>query len=555
MRIFKVLMQAKIPSFDTLDQDSYLSFVGQLFAYIQELEGGQSACRQTIQELEDRHFTNLKTISEYRQLIWGKKSERHVGTLAELDLDASQPELPFDGLPQVETTITLSTVPVNIVQEKVKKQSLRLVKPTGRKALSETLPREYVEVLPESYHDGMVQIDAEVTEELDYRPGSFFVRVITRPRFADPKTKGVAIAPMPQRPLHKGIAGSGLLAYILVARFCDHLPYYRQVKILNRYGENVVNTSTMGNWVKESINLLSIIYSRIKEKVLGASYVQGDETTIKVLDPLKKSGKHQGYLWGYHAPLEKLVLMEYGEGRAADYPDAFLGNFHGVFQTDAYGGYDKLLKNKDDMAHVCCWAHARRNFTKALESDKRRATAALDMIRDLYQVEAIARKTNADPDETLRLRTEFSVPLLENINQWAHLQEKELNPKSLIAVACRYLLKRWEKFTYYTTDAGILIDNNVLENRFRGVALGRKNWLFAGNHQSAERSGIIYSILESCLLNNVEPFAYIQDVLTRLPDLLFAPKEKIDELLPGNWKPAPLKIYLAPGKTKTTNAA
>ena len=268
MRIFNVLMQAKIPSFDTLNQDRYLSFVDNLLAYIQELE--------------DDRFTNRQTLSEYRQLIWGKKSERHVSSLATLELDTAQPELPFDGLPRIESTIILSTVPVNIVQEKVKKQSLRLVKPTGRKALSQTLPREYVEILPENYHQEMTRIDAEVTEELDYRPGSFFVRVITRPRFSDPKTKRVAIAPMPQRPIHKGIAGAGLLAYILVARFCDHLPYYRQVKMLNRYGQNIVNTSTMGYWVKESINLLSIIYSRIKHKVLDSSYVQGEAWVAKI---------------------------------------------------------------------------------------------------------------------------------------------------------------------------------------------------------------------------------------------------------------------------------
>ncbi len=410
-------MQAKTHPYTGLSEQEYI-------ALLLDKDVVLMAQGQLIQELKDDRFTDRQTIREYRQLIWGKKSERHVGSLAQLDLDASQPELPFDGLPQVETSITLSTVQVNVTQEKIKKQSLRLVKPAGRKALSQTLPREYVEILPENYHDGMTRIDAEETQELDYRPGSFFVRVITRPRFADPKTKSVAIAPMPQRPVHKGIAGAGLLAYILVARFCDHLPYYRQVKMLNRYGENIVNTSTMGSWVKESINLLSIIYSRIKEKVLDASYVQGDETVIKVLDPLKKSGKHQGYLWGYHAPLEKLVLMEYGEGRAADYPDAFLGDFQGVFQTDAYGGYDKLLKKKDNMTHVCCWAHARRNFTKAMESDKRRATAALDMIRELYNVEALARKTNADSGEILRLRTEFSIPILEKINQWAQLQER-----------------------------------------------------------------------------------------------------------------------------------
>lgn len=544
-------MQEEYPSFSALTETQFL----QITALLTKCMALLAERDMRIQELQDGRFTDRQALQEYRQLIWGKKSERHVGSLAQLDLDTTQPELPFEGLPKVESTIKHSVVPLTLVKETIKRKSLRLVRPVGRKALSETLPREYVEILPEDYHDGMTPIDAQVTQELDYRPGSFFVRVITRTRFADPKTKSVAIAPMPQRPIHKGIAGAGLLAYILVARFCDHLPYYRQVKMLNRYGENIVNTSTMGNWVRESINLLEIIYSRIKHKVLTADYVQGDETTIKVLDPLKKSGKHQGYLWGYHAPLEKLVLMEYGEGRAAEYPDAFLGDFDGVFQTDAYAAYDTVLKNKPNMTHVCCWAHGRRNFTKSLESDKKRATAALDMIRELYQVEAIAREKKADPDEVLRLRTTFSLPILENIKQWAQQQEKELNPKSLIATACRYMLKRWDKFTYYSTDPRILIDNNLLENRFRGVALGRKNWLFAGNHQSAERSGIMYSILESCALNNIEPFAYIQDVLQRLPNLLFATNEKIDELLPSIWKPTAVKIYSAKGIRESTNVA
>jgi hypothetical protein len=274
-----------------------------------------------------------------------------------------------------------------------------------------------------------------------------------------------------------------------------------------------------------------------------------------VLDRDKKSGKHQGYLWGYHAPLEKLVLMEYAEGRAADYPAAFLGEFRGVFQTDAYTGYDKLLKTKSEITHVCCWAHARRNFTKALESDQCRASAALDMIRELYDLEAYCRKNKLDPHEILRLRMERALPVLQQLKLWAQQQELALNPKSLITVACRYMLKRWDKLCYYTTEGSILIDNNLLENRFRPVALGRKNWLFAGNHQAAERSGIIYSILESCALNKVEPLAYLKDVLTRLPDLLYASKEKIDELLPGNWQQSPLKLYPAPTDTNSTNVA
>lgn len=508
---------------------------------------------ELLAQFEDSQFKDRQTIQEYRQLIWGKKSEKHIGALGALDMDASQPELPFTELPEVKTSLTISVEPVPV--EKENKKYLRVVKPSGRKELSESLPREYVEILPDNYHDGMVRIDCQVTQELDYRPGSFFVRVISRPRFADPKTKSIAIAPMPQRPVHKGIAGAGLLAYILVSRFCDHLPYDRQVKMLNRHGEHIVNTSTVNHWVKESINLLSIIYSRIKQKVLESDYVQGDETTIKVLDRNKKSGKHQGYLWGYHAPKEKLVLMEYAEGRASEYPEVFLGDFQGVFQTDAYTGYDKLLKNKTGIIHIGCWAHARRNFTKALDSDHSRASSALDMIRELYDVEARCRNNNLGPNEILHLRREISLPALEKLKLWAQQQELALNPKSLIVVACRYMLKRWDKLSYYTTDGRILIDNNLLENRFRPVALGRKNWLFAGNHQAAERSGIIYSILESCALNKIEPFSYIKDVLTRLPDLLYVPKEKIDELLPGNWIPSPVKLYPPSLQTEASDVA
>ena len=169
-----------------------------------------------------------------------------------------------------------------------------------------------------------------------------------------------------------------------------------------------VNTSTVNHWVKESINLLSIIYSRIKQKVLESDYVQADETAIKVLDRGKRSGKHQGYLWGYHAPKEKLVLMEYAEGRASEYPDVFLDDFQGVFQTDDYTGYDKLLKNKTGIIHIGCWAHARRNFTKALESDHSRASAALDMIRELYDVGARCRNNNLGPNEILAKLSPFN---------------------------------------------------------------------------------------------------------------------------------------------------
>ncbi|TQM51269.1 transposase [Arcticibacter tournemirensis] len=526
-------MQVIIPLFETLTREEYQSLVQRLLT--------------RIEELEDRHYKDRRTLAEYAQLIWGKKSEKHIRALAEADLNTVQGEIPFADQPEIETsrekdaeeTASAEVVPASEPQHRYQ----RRLKPCGRKKLSANLPREYVEILPENYHQEMVRIDAEITEELDYRPGSFFVRVISRPRFTDPRTKGVAIAPMPQRPVHKGIAGAGLLAWVLVSRFCDHLPYYRQVKMLNRYGEDIVNTSTMGRWVKESINLLAIIYSRMKEQVLQSDYLMADETTIKVLDTHKESGKHQGYIWGYLAPLVKLVVMDYAEGRAADYPEQFIGDYSGTFQTDAYGGYDKLLKDRKDMVHAGCWVHTRRNFFKALSGDKKRATEALEMIGALYALESSARDKGANEQEFLRMRQEFSLPILAELKEWAEKQLMELNHRAAIAEACRYMLKRWDKLMHYTTDGRMLPDTNLLEGRFRCIGLGRKNWLFAGNHQSAERSAIIYSITESCILNSIDPFSYLKDVLARLPYLVFAPKERLDELLPNNWKPKAQRIY------------
>lgn len=528
-------MQITAPPFEALTREAYQSFIGLLFA--------------RMEELEERHYKDRSTLAEYAQLIWGKKSEKHVKALAEADLNTAQPEIPFAGLPEIETKVVeqekepSATAP-EVPLDKTAERYQRRLKPCGRRKLSESLPREYVEILPENYHEEMVRIDEEVTQELDYRPGSFFVRVISRPRFADPRTKGVAIAPMPQRPLHKGIAGAGLLAWILVSRFCDHLPYYRQVKMLNRYGENIVNTSTMGRWVKESINLLAIIYSRMKEMVLQSDYLMADETTIKVLDPHKPSGKHQGYIWGYLAPLLRLTVMDYAEGRAADYPEKFIGDYCGIFQTDAYGGYDKLLKDRKSIIHTGCWVHTRRNYFKALSTDKKRATEALNMIGGLYAIESKAKKEGASEQELLRMRRELSLPLLAELKEWAQKQVTELNPKAAIAEACRYMLKRWDKLIHYTSDGRLLPDTNLLEGRFRGPALGRKNWLFAGNHQSAERTAMIYSIVESCTLNNIDPHSYLKDVLTRLPYLIYAPKEKLDELLPNNWKPQVERVYI-----------
>ncbi|REL33842.1 IS66 family transposase [Rhodohalobacter sp. SW132] len=240
--------------------------------------------------------------------------------------------------------------------------------------------------------------------------------------------------------------------------------------------------------------------------------MQVDELPIKVLESLKKGACHQGYFWVYHSPIEKTVLFDYQPTRGAPAPKRLLDGFTGYLQTDGYVAYEEVGQRKG-VVHLACWAHARREFERALDNDRERAETALSWIQDLYATEQQAREEGLSPDERKKLRLEQSLPIINTLGSWIHEEVKRVLPKSQIGKAMAYSAKRWDKLSEYLHDGLLEIDNNLVENAIRPLALGRKNYLFAGSHKGARRAAMVYSMLGTCKLHGVNPTQWLTHVL------------------------------------------
>ena len=262
--------------------------------------------------------------------------------------------------------------------------------------------------------------------------------------------------------------------------------------------------------------------------MLAENYLQADETPIKVLDRDKPGTTHRGYYWVYHSPHKRLVLFDYREGRGREGPSDILKDYKGFLQTDGYGVYDVF--DTGGIVQTNCWAHARRMFDEALANDKDRSEYALTKIQHLYQIERQAKNEKFSPEQRYRIRQEKSLPLLSELQHWLKDNITQVLPKSLIGKAITYTVVRWAKLYRYTQNGILEIDNNLVENAIRPVALGRKNYLFAGSHKAAHRAGMIYSLLASCKNNGIEPQAWLKNILTILPDYKV---NRLHELLPS----------------------
>jgi transposase len=377
----------------------------------------------------------------------------------------------------------------------------------------------------------MKKIGEQISEELDYQPAKLFVRRYVRPRYVSVE-EDFYIAALPSRPIDKGIPGPGLLAQILMDKFVDHLPVYRQVQRYERLGIKL-SESTLGGWLSSTCDLLVPLYEALRTVVFAESYLQADETPIPVLDKKKKGKTHRGYQWAYHSVEVHLVFFDYQPGRGREGPKECLKDFAGYLQTDGYEAYEWINAQRDDITLLHCMAHARRYFEKALDSDADRASYALSQIQKLYAIEGNARQADLSDEQRYVLRQERAVPVLEELHTWLLEQTAAVLPKSLIGKAIAYSLRRIKTLSLYTTDGRLEIDNNLIENTIRPIALGRKNYLFAGSHTAAQRIAVFYSLLGSCKLHSIEPYSYLKDILERLPD---HPINQIDELLPHRWK-------------------
>jgi hypothetical protein len=366
---------------------------------------------------------------------------------------------------------------------------------------------------------------------LDYVPARFKVIRHVRPRFACRTCESVHQMPMPSLPIERGRAGPGLLAQVLVAKFCDHLPLYRQSLIYAREGVDL-DRSTLADWVGRATWLLQPLSKALADHVFAGAKVHADDTPVPVLEPGRgrtRTGRLWVYVrddrpWGDQAP--PAAVFYYSPDRKGERPADHLAGFSGFLQADAYAGFNRLYGER--IIEVGCWAHARRKIFEVHQSTRSAIAAkALEKIAELYEIEARIR--GRPPDERRRVRQQEAVPRLTEMQAWFEAQMARLPPKASLAQAIRYGLSNWLALIRYADDGRLEIDNNRAENTMRGVALGRKNWLFAGSDAGGERAAAIYSLIETCKLNGINPFAYLRDVLGRIANHKI---NRIDELLP-----------------------
>ena len=432
-----------------------------------------------------------------RRMQFGQKRERFEG-------DPSQMALPFEVLPAQEEQ----------QQEEIKEKVEYIRKRPnhhGRAALPAHLPVEEIEIYPEGDLSEMVCIGKEITEELESVPARFFIKRYIRYKYAQKTGDAVLIGQLPERVIDKGIPGAGLLASILTDKYLDHLPLYRQKQRFAR--ENIqIASSTIEGWTKEALIRLQPLYEQLVFQIKSKGYWQVDETPIKVLESDKKGACHQGYYWVYHSPLDNITLFDYQPTRGSAGVKGMLDTFRGYLQTDGYVVYEKYGKRKD-ITHLACWAHARREFERALLNDKIRAEYALNQIQKLYAIERKAKKENLEAAKIKELRLEESLPIINQLGKWIVEQIKNTLPKSQIGKAMLYAYTRWDALSAYLYDGNLCIDNNLVENAIRPVALGRKNYLFAGTHEAAQRAAMIYSFFAICKKHEVNPFQWLKYAL------------------------------------------
>lgn len=412
-------------------------------------------------------------------------------------------------------------------------------KKRGRKPLSERIPEdlpvEEVVIEPEEVladPEAFKRIGEEVTEELDVVPTKFFKRRTVRPKYARKADRSLppVVAHAPKRIIENSYASAGLLTSIVLAKYADHLPLYRQSRInKTRHGVDI-SRQTMSDWMFRLAQMLAMIYEAMREEIRAGTYLQIDETPVRYQNP--GSGKcGQGYLWPYHAP-GKAVFFEWHTGRGSGCLDQTLKDFKGIVQSDGYSAYGAFKKRHPaaEIKYAACWAHARRKFHEARNESPLAARILLE-IQGLYQIESELRDNPKHDRRTLR--QEKSIPILQRIGLQLQAEQAAHLPKSQTGKAIDYTLKLWDKLLTYTEHAQVEIDNNLVENAIRPTAIGKKNWLFFGSAEAGRTSAIHYTLLETCRKLGLNPEEYLRDILPRLPHMT---NRTAKDYTPAAWK-------------------
>ncbi|MCP3411288.1 IS66 family transposase [Bradyrhizobium sp. CCGB01] len=413
-----------------------------------------------------------------------------------------------------------------------------------RRALPDHLPREDVRLDVESEVcnccGGTLHLVGEsVSEMLDWVPAQLRVVRTTRPKYACRACDRVMQAPAPERVIAGGLATPALLAHVLISKYCDHLPLYRQSQILARHSVDLCR-STLAGWVGGACWWLEALHERLCKNVFASDHLFADDTPIPVLDPGRGRTK-TARLWVYArdqrpwgGPEPPAAIYLFAPDRRAERPVAHLADFRGILDVDGYAGFEQLA-DKEGITLAACWSHSRRKFYDVAEATGSPvATHALRRIGELYAIEARIR--GRSPADRLAERRTFSKPIADALNVWLDAQLRLVSGRSTLAEAIRYALSRWHGLTRFLHDGRVELDTNPVERAIRPVALGRKNHLFAGSDGGGQRWAVVCSLIATCKLNDVEPYAYLRDVLQRMID--GHPVNRLDELLPWSWKPA-----------------
>ncbi len=455
------------------------------------------------------------------QRLFGKKSER---------VDARQLQLALEQLANEPGAVT-EPIEMDSGDTPVRGHTRR--RPTGRRPLPGHLPRRRIEIdLPEADKQCAcghlkTRIGESVTEKLEYEPASFTVMETVRAKYACPHCHdGVVEAPAPPQAIEKGLAGEGLLAHVIVSKYVDHLPLYRLEQIFAREQIDLSRT-TLCEWVAAVATALAPIGEQLRREITATDYLHTDDTSITVLAD-DRGGSYKGRLWTYLDPIGRQVVFDATPTHERDGPDRFLADFRGKLQADAYRGYDALYAT-GRVLEIGCWAHARRRFVEAFMTDSTPARM-IAFIQQLYDIE---RAAAADTPEVRQARRQaYSVPLLAQVDAERTRLAALVLPKSPVGDGLRYLTNQWDALQRFVEDGRLAIDNNRAENQLRVVALGRKNWLFAGSFEGARRAALLYSLVQSCKLIDVSPFAYLKNVLLRVAT---HPQRLIHQLTPRGW--------------------
>lgn len=491
-----------------------------LHGLVHQLVAEVKARELRVEQLEAR-------IAKLQRLQFGRSSEKRAQEIEQLQLALD--ELHEEGGARAHTQSA-------IVRDALDKPY--------RRPLPEHLPRQ--EIVHEAAcvcpHCGgaLRRLGEEVSEVLEYVPASFKVVRHVRPKFSCRRCEAITVAPLPSLPIERGRPGPGLLAHVLVSKYADHLPLYRQSDIYARHGVDL-ERSTLADWVGRSAALLEPLVAALRKQVMASPVLHGDDTPVPVLAPGLGRTK-TGRLWVYvrderpwHGERAPAAAYFYSPDRKGERPREHLKAFRGVLHADGYAGFNALFAG-NAIAEAACWAHVRRKFFDVnAASASPIAKEALDRIGPLYGIEADIR--GHPPNERRRTRHDKARPLLTDLKAWLQATRPKLSAKSEIAGAMRYALARWPALERYIDDGHLEIDNNAAERALRAVALGRKNYLFAGSDAGGERAAAFYSLIETAKLNGLDPEAYLRDILDRIAD---HPINRIADLLPWTWSPSAL---------------